>query len=62
MHLGVELGRRADGRLEGTVVTPTGDRYPFAGTLDLLRVLEGLPPAPEDADPPRPGTPGTGTR
>jgi hypothetical protein len=52
MQMTVDLLRAADGRLEGTLVTDTGDRVPFSGTLDLLRLLEDLtePPtaAPQD--------------
>ncbi|MDD7966602.1 hypothetical protein [Actinomycetospora lemnae] len=50
MHLTVDLLRTADGRLEGTVITETGREQPFSGTLDLLRILEDLEPAPPDAD------------
>ena len=42
MHLTVDLLRRADGRLEGTVITETGREQAFSGTLDLLRILEDL--------------------
>ena len=56
MHLGVELLRTADGRLEGTVTMESGQTRRFCGTLDLLRILEDLEPARPsgDARPPRP--------
>ena len=44
MHLTVELLRTPDGRLEGTVITDDGRERRFEGTLDLLRLLEELPP------------------
>lgn len=46
MEMTVDLLRASDGRLEGTVTTDTGDRLPFSGTLDLLRLLEDLTPPP----------------
>ncbi len=48
MHVTVDLLRTADGRLEGTVTTETGQEQPFSGTLGLLRILEDLEP-PRDA-------------
>lgn len=59
MHIGVELVRADDGRLEGTVVPERGPSRPFSGTLELLQVLEGLdlarlpaPRSPRSADDP----------
>lgn len=46
MHLTVDLLRCADGRLEGIVITDSGRRHAFSGTLDLLRILEDLEPGP----------------
>jgi hypothetical protein len=56
MQMTVDLLRAADGRLEGTVVTDSGDRVPFSGTLDLLRLLEDL------TEPERTTTPWDGRR
>jgi hypothetical protein len=42
MRVTLDLFRAADGRLEGAVYSPGGHDAPFAGVLDLLRVLEGL--------------------
>ena len=50
MRMTVDLLRSPEGRLQGTLVTEAGDRYPFAGTLDLLRVLEALEPGPRGGD------------
>lgn len=49
MRVTVDVRRTADGRLEGSLTTDAGVRHAFAGTLDLLRVLEQL-----DLDPPAP--------
>jgi hypothetical protein len=56
MQMTVDLLRASDGRLEGTLVTDTGDRVPFSGTLDLLRLLEEL------TEPPHGAVPGDGRR
>jgi hypothetical protein len=42
VHLSLDVLRTADGRLEGTVITESGQEHPFSGTLDLLRILEDL--------------------
>lgn len=42
MRVVVDVFREPDGRLEGRVELPNGQRDVFASTLDLLRVLEGL--------------------
>ena len=54
MRLTLELLRCVDGRLEGIVTTESGREERFCGTLDLLRVLEGLTPP---AEPPGPDAP-----
>ncbi len=51
MQMTVDLLRADDGRLEGTLTTDTGDRLPFSGTLDLLRLLEDLTLPPGSATP-----------
>ncbi|WP_181782145.1 hypothetical protein [Pseudonocardia pini] len=43
----VDLFRAADGRLEGTVHAPDDAGRPFAGLLDLLRLLEDLDLGPD---------------
>ena len=42
MRVQLDLFRTDDGRLEGVVTTPGGGGSPFAGVLDLLRVLESI--------------------
>ena len=56
MHMTVDVSRDDDGRIEGTLVTSTGARHRFSGTLDLLRVLEAL-----DLEDPRPDAEAPGT-
>ena len=46
MRVTLDIVRSRDGRLEGTAATETGHEHPFSGTLELLRVLEDLDPAP----------------
>lgn len=46
MRVTLDLVRSWDGRLEGTAATEAGRQHPFSGTLELLRVLEELHPAP----------------
>lgn len=42
MQVLLDLFRSAEGRIEGVVVVPGSGGRPFAGVLDLLRVLEGI--------------------
>lgn len=42
MRVVVELFREDNGRLEGVLELPDGQRDAFVSTLDLLRVLENL--------------------
>lgn len=68
MRVVVELFREDNGRLEGVLELPDGQRDVFASTLDLLRVLEGLNlphragPAAERADVGAPQRRDTGPR
>ena len=50
MQVTVDVRRCPDGRLEGTLTTEAGATHGFAGTLDLLRVLEQLDLDAPDAD------------
>ena len=45
VRITLELDRSPSGRLEGTALLETGAEHRFSGTLDLLRILEGLRPA-----------------
>ena len=56
MRLSAEITRSSDGRLEGTILCEQRDvPIPFAGTLELLRILEDEVPSARTSCSPEPG-------
>ena len=63
LKLVVDIGRTADGHIEGRIQAPGEPAAPFSGRLELLRAIEdALPAAGQAAPAPGPAGQEEGTR